>query len=450
MPFARPVEECHDERKGKKETQMHLNPGSGCRRWQRWMARFALAAATMAFTVPPAAGQVEQSKPGQTQSEPGKARGSYLKVSPGDTATEEGFDHFYNMEYEPAIKDFEAALEKHPNNPFAVNHLLEAVLFQELHREGKLDAQLYLSNEFVHMKKVEPDEKAIARVKELRERATALENKLLEKNPRDVKALYARSVTRGLYATEQALVGKQWFSALRSGLDAYDDSNRVLEIDPNYNDAKLIVGIYNYVVGSLPWPVKLAALLAAIHGSRPKGLRLMREAAEGGGEASVDARTTLALFLAREHKYKQALALTRWLYKSFPRNFIYGLSEAGLMKSAGQIPEAIQAYRRLIELAREGKFHDEKVGLAALNLGHLLRSQKDWRAAARTYDEVETMPETSPELVALARLDAGKMYDRAGERKMAVQRYREVVNGTSNPELVHQAEKWLKKPFTGS
>jgi hypothetical protein len=42
------------------------------------------------------------------------------------------------------------------------------------------------------------------------------------------------------------------------------------------------------------------------------------------------------------------------------------------------------------------------------------------------------------------------MYDRAGERKMAVQRYREVVNGTSNPELVHQAEKWLKKPFTGS
>lgn len=446
--------------RGKERMRLHLNPGDAGRRWSRWAARFLFAAVLLPFAAQPAAArQPEQSKsepaprpiqPEWQNLERDRSQRPFLKVSPGDAATEEGFDHFYNMEYEPAVRNFEASLEKHPNNPFAVNHLLEAVLFQELHREGKLDAQLYLSNQFVHMKKVEPDEKAIARVNELRERASSLERELLQKNPNDVKALYAQSVTRGLLAAEQALVGKEWFAALRSGLGAYDDSRRVLELDPNYNDAKLIVGIYNYVVGSLPWPVKLAALLVTIHGNKPKGLRLMREAADGGGEASVDARTTLALFLAREHKYPQALELTRWLYVHFPRNFIYGLSEAGLMKSAGKIPESIHAYRQLIERAKRGEFHHEKVGLAALNLGHLFRSQKDWLSAARAYDEVETLPDSSDELTALSRLNAGEMYDRAGERVRARKRYEEVIRGTSNQELVEEARKWLKQPYKGS
>lgn len=376
--------------------------------------------------------------------------GPHFRVQPRDPATVAGFDHFYNMEYKDAVKNFEVALAKYPNSPFAVNHLLEAVLFQELHREGKLDAQLYLSNEFVHMKKVKPNEQAIARVKKLRERAFTLEQALLEKNPNDVNALYAQSVTRGLVAAEEALVGKEWFAALRSGLSAYDDSKRVLQIDPNYNDAKLIVGIYNYVVGSLPWPVKLAALIVTIHGSKSKGLHLIREAADADGEASVDARTTLALFLAREHKYKQALALATWLYTNFPRSFVYGLSEAGLMKSAGQIPRAIEAYHRLIALVKEGKFRHEDVGLAPLNLGNLLRSKQRWLAAAHAYDEVAGMAKSRPDLLAVSQLDAGQMYDRAGDRKLAEQRYREVIGGKSNEELVEQARRWLKRPYDGS
>jgi tetratricopeptide (TPR) repeat protein len=418
------------------------------------LALAGLLTASLAAQEPPAQKQEKQEKENSAAQHAERALvtipGPHFRVQPRDLATEEAFDHFYNMEYADAIKEFEAALAKYPNSPFAVNHLLEAVLFQELHREGKLDAQLYLSNEFVHMKKVEPNEEAIARVKELRERAASLEHELLEKNPEDVNALYAQSVTRGLLAAEEALVGKQWFAALRSGLGAYDDSKRVLQIDPNYNDAKLIVGIYNYVVGSLPWPVKLAALVVTIHGSRSKGLQLIREAADADGEASVDARTTLALFLAREHKYKQALALATWLYTNFPRSFVYGLSEAGLMRSAGEVPEAIEAYRRLIALAKQGKFRHEDVGLAPLNLGNLLRSKHHWLAAAHAYDEVAGLAKSRPDLAALSRLDAGQMYDRAGQRKLAEQRYQEVIDGNSNEELVEQAKHWLKQPYDGS
>ncbi|HVB33625.1 MAG TPA: hypothetical protein VNJ52_04510 [Patescibacteria group bacterium] len=371
----------------------------------------------------------------------------FLKLTPGDAATREGFDHFYNLEYEPAISNFEKSLADHPGDPYAINHLLEAVLFQELHREGKLDAELYMSNEFVHVKKKEPTAQTIARIQNLINQALAIENRRLAENPKDVSALYARSVTRGLLAVDQALVDKAWFTALRSSLGAYDDSTQVLAIDPSCSDAKLIVGIYNYVVGSLPWPVKIAALLATIHGSKSKGLSLIREAVEGGGEASVDARTTLGLFLAREHRYPEALELTEWLYAAFPRNFLYALSAADLLKDTGKPAAAIQAYRRLIELGRQGQFANENAGLASIELGNLLRSERHWRAAAEAYDSARTLPHPNPYLLLRAQLAAGQMYDLAGERQLAVQQYQEVVEKTSDPDLAEQARRWLKHPY---
>ncbi len=404
-----------------------------------WGAMFVLAAAGMALSGLTAAGQAAQSEP----------KRFVMKVRPGDAATEQGFIRFYNMEYEAAIKDFEESLAKHPDDPYAVNHLLEGVLFQELHREGKLDAELYLSNQFVHMKRQEPDPRAIARVEKLTGRALELENAQLKKNPNDVDALYARSVTQGLRAVKEALISREWFTSLRSGFAAYDDSKSILEIKPDFSDAKLIVGIYNYVVGSLPWPMKMAALLVTIHGSRSKGLALIREAAESDGEASVDARTTLALFLAREHHYDQALELTDWLAGTFPHNFIFGLSRAGLLKDAGKIPESIASYRQLIEAGKKGQFGNQDPGPAAVSLGNLLRSKRDWRAAADAYDSAETLPHPDENLVASARLAAGEMYDMAGERELAVNRYQAVVKDSSDPELVDRAKELLARPYHG-
>src|SRR5712691_12344969 len=59
-----------------------------------------------------------------------------LKVHPDDAATSEGFERFYNNDYDAAIRDFEEAQKAHPDDPFATNHLLQAVLVRELDREG--------------------------------------------------------------------------------------------------------------------------------------------------------------------------------------------------------------------------------------------------------------------------------------------------------------------------
>ncbi len=380
---------------------------------------------------------------------PGPA-GITLKVKPYDPATIEGFQHFYNLEYDAAIQDFEQALQAHPNDPFAVNHLIEALLFRELHREGALDAQLYMGKEFLRVKKVEISPEVTARIHQLIQQASALAEAELKENPNNVDALYALGVTHGLKATYTALIEKAWFKALRNGLDAYKDHKRILQINPNYADAKLVVGIYNYIVGSLPWVVKMAAFLVAIHGSKSKGLELIREAADGGGEASVDAKTTLALFLAREKRYDEAMPLARELSQAFPRNFLYALAAADLTKDAGELPAAAQAYEKLLAESEQGMFQNEHVEFAAFNLGRTLEQEKNYLGAAEAYAQVASFPQAHPVEAQRANLAAGKMYDLAGKRALAVAKYQLVLAGDPDSPEARTARSLLRRPYGGS
>jgi len=376
--------------------------------------------------------------------------GIQLKAKPGDPATEKGFDYFYNMEYDAAVAEFEQALKPHPNDPFAVNHLLEGVLFRELHREGALDAQLYMGKEFLGEKETAISPQVKAQINNLIRQATALSQAKLKANPNDLDALYALGVTHGLQATYTALVEKAWFKALRNGLDAYKAHKRILQIDPNYNDAKMVVGVYNYVVGNLPWVVKFAAFLVAIHGSKEKGLELIHEAAEGGIEATVDAKTTEALFLAREKRYSEAIPLAKELSQTFPRNFLYGLAVADLERNANQLPAAAASYERLLAASKQGMFRGEHVEFAARNLGRTLREEKDYLGAAKAYERAASFPKIDPIFARRANLAAGQMYDLAGERSSAVQKYEQVLLGGEGSPEAKTARDLLKNRYRGS
>src|SRR5271165_3846219 len=73
-----------------------------------------------------------------------------------DAATRKGFDHFYNLEYDKAIREFESAEQAHPDDPVAVNHTLEAVIFKELYHIGALDTEAYAGDNFLTKKSVAP------------------------------------------------------------------------------------------------------------------------------------------------------------------------------------------------------------------------------------------------------------------------------------------------------
>ena len=68
---------------------------------------------------------------------------------PNDPLNLVAFDHFYNLDYERAVREFDQVLGRHPDDPFAVNHLLTAVLFRELYLIGALNTGEYANDTFI-------------------------------------------------------------------------------------------------------------------------------------------------------------------------------------------------------------------------------------------------------------------------------------------------------------
>lgn len=366
---------------------------------------------------------------------------------PRDPLNAAAFERFYNLDFDRAVVDYERVVEKYPDDPFAMNHLLTGVLFRELYRMGALNTREYENDSFLNAPHHNADPKAKEQIKQLVKRALRLEQKRLASNPKDADALYARGVTRAQFATYTALIEHAWFSALRNAVGARHDHEKVLELSPDYADAKLVVGAHNYVLGSLPWGVKVAASLVGLGGSREKGIRLLREAADGGGEAAVDAKVVLVVFLRREHRYDEALELDRGLVSQYPQSSLLALEEGNLLRAMDKPLEAAASYRRVWKSGREGHYPAQHYELVALTLGDLLRSQKDYEGAAAAYELVNQVPQPDPELKQKASLSAGEMYDLLRRRDLAIKKYQEVIALNSGNGPAESARKFMKDAY---
>ncbi len=366
---------------------------------------------------------------------------------PEDSLAKRGFEWFYNLDYERATRDFEADLKAHPNDPFAINHLLTARLFHTLYGIGVLDTGYYSNNSFLNQPHGKPDAKEQDEIKGLINRALQLEDERLDGDSKDVNTLYARGVTRGLRATYTALVERSWFAALRSALGARRDHQKVLDLNPGYTDAKMVVGIHNYVIGSLPWGVKVAVAMVGIGGSKKKGIEYLYDVAKCSScEDSTDAKIVLALFLRREGRFPEALELDRTLARSYPRNVLFALEEPNILRAMGKAQETEAGYRRIFQQGKDGRFNGH-YEVAAFILGEILRAQKNYPAAVDAYDLVDTVRDPDPEVRQRANLAAGEMYDLMKKRDLALKKYETVIAEDSGSPMADSARKHIKEAY---
>jgi len=382
--------------------------------------------------------------PGLSQSNPAIAAS---RGAPHDPPSDVAFDHFYNMDYDRATQEFEKILEKRPNDPFAVNHLLTVVLMHDLYNTGAMNTGDYANDSFIGRTPRPTDAKIKDRIKELVRRAENLEEQKLKANSKDVNALYCRGVTRAQFSVYTGLVERAWFSALRNAVGARHDHEHVLELDPDFLDAKMVVGTHNYVIGRLPWSVKMAAALAGLSGSPEKGLEYLRAVAKSEGENAVDAKVVLTLFLRREHQYNEALGYMNELSAKYPRNHLFLTEVANLQRAAGRLPEAEAVYRKVWQNGRDGKYGTLHYELATWGLGELLRSEKNLAGAAAAYELVNDAPNPDPDILQKANLAAGQMYDLLDKRELAMKRYQTVLAGNANTTPADQARRYIKEAY---
>jgi hypothetical protein len=364
----------------------------------------------------------------------------------------DAFAHFYTMDYDGAVARFEKIRSEHRGDPIATDYLLDAVLFRELNRLDLLDTTFYANDGFLTGKHtVTEDPAARDLVKTLTNDAVNESTAILKSKPNDVNALFARGWGRSLEATYLGMVERAFGAGLKQAMGARSDCDRVLQMDPNYVDAKLVSGVYQYVVGALPFAFKLIVGIVGIHGSKAEGMALLHDDGARGVITQVEARTAMMLFLRREGKYAQAAAIAHGLEDEYPHDYLFRLEEANLEKDGGEGMTAVHAYERLIDQAEQpGYYFSAHLELAWFGLGDSLRGQKKYADAVRAYREGADQPTTSPELKRRCLLAAGESYDLMGDRAKAREQYQEVLSTGSDTVQGEAARKYMRAPYTGS
>jgi tetratricopeptide (TPR) repeat protein len=380
------------------------------------------------------------------------ASGVHTNPLNNDPLVKEAREHFYLLDYAGAVERFSRFHEEHPGDPQPTALLLDALIFQELYRLDLLDTTFYANDGFLTGRHaVEEDPKARDRILGLADEAIHEADLRLSKNPNDVDALYARGWARALECTYVAMVERSYSAGFRLATKAKDDEVRVLELDPDYVDAKLVVGVYEYVVGALPWPFKFLIGFAGITGSKTRGLEMLTDDGNRGPTTNVEARTTIALFLRREGRYKEAIQVVLKLKSEYPRDYLFNLEEANLRKDAGQGMAAVEAYREILAAnEKPGYFYSPRLELTYFGLGDALRGQRHYAEAAQAYEQAAGTANVAPELKIRSLLDAGQCHDLNGERQLAVKDYQAAIETGPNTSRADTARKYLRRPYSGN
>jgi len=373
------------------------------------------------------------------------------QLSAQESLAASGFDHFYNLEYDQAIADFEKAIAQNPSSPDLHNHLAQTIVFREMYRDGALESELVSgTNSFLRRPKMNPAPETEKRFLDEIGKAMGLSEARLKRNPNDTGALYALGISYGLRSDYYWVVKKAWHDSLRDATAARRLHNRITELEPGNVDARLVQGLHDYIVGSLPWGWRMLGFLVGIHGDREKGIRTIQDVARNGQLDRVEAEIFLGALYRRENQPRQAIPLVGDLIGKFPRNFLLRLELSQMYSMAGDKTHALEAAEEVARLKTRHApgydrvpwekiyFQEGTIEFWYNDLDHALENMKKVAAAS---EEVDLNTGVS------AYLRIGQIYDMTHRRAEALEAYRKAIAYAPQAEAAQECRKYLSTPY---
>ena len=214
-----------------------------------------------------------------------------------------GAEALFNLDYEGARQAFKEIARLFPDDPTGPQLLANTLWLEALNKSRLLQAAVYSSQSFYSKTEDKPDPRVAQEFRDLTRQATQLAKAQLKLNPRDPRMLYMLGATETLKATFAATLERRFMAALREGSSGVDRHRQVLKLDPNFHDAELSIGMYDYVVGNLPLAVKLVASVTGARGSKKRGIQTLERVTKEGQWTRDDARVLLIGLYKREKRY---------------------------------------------------------------------------------------------------------------------------------------------------
>jgi tetratricopeptide (TPR) repeat protein len=372
-----------------------------------------------------------------------------------------GIEALYNLDYDKAEQDFKEIVKLYPSHPAGPQLLAARLWIKTLYESRRLQSSLYSSQSFYSSGDDKVDPKIIAEFRSLTREAKRLAEVRLKQNPKDIEALDWLAAIQGLKASFEEAVERRHFAALKDGDDAVDHHREVLKLDPNFIDAGLTVGLYEYVVGSLPLPIKVVAGITGFRGSKKRGLTMLERVANEGTWSRDDARTLLIVLYTREKRFSDALNHARDLSAKYPRNYLFRLEAADALVSQAEVERKNKNIEAAVKAEREAfatfddLLHDRSVrdtvsralDLVHFKYGEVLLTAGEGDRAAKEFLAATKVERAEPTLVTMAHLYAARAFDLAGRRADALSQYREVLTRPDIFAAHDEAKKGLREPY---
>ena len=364
----------------------------------------------------------------------------------------EGNAATYNLDYAGARAKFEEMRKRAPQHPAGDLYLATTIWLEHLYRSRRLQTSLYRdeSSFYAGAEKAKEDTEGDAVDEKIdrafRERIAQAKTKalaLVNRNKKDPDALYFLGTVYGVIAGYEASTARKFFAAMRNGSRSVDYHQQVVKLKPDYYDAYLSIGMYDYIVGSLPFPLKAIAAIGGIRGSKSRGIQELKQVVEKGVSAADDARVMLIAIYQNEKQPEESLALLQNLIARYSRSYLLKLETASTLVQLHRPAEAYKIFDDLLKSTDPILAFD----LIHYQYGEALTASNEHERAAEQFLLASRVTGAEPSLVTFSLLRAGQVYDLAGKRNEAQAQYKAVLARPNVYDTREQAERGLKHPY---
>jgi tetratricopeptide (TPR) repeat protein len=360
----------------------------------------------------------------------------------------EGVDALFNMNYEEARTTFQKMVDLDPQHPAGHIYMANTTWLGHLAQLRRLQTNIYnRGNSFFSKTEDTVDPKVDKAFRQEIEKGISLCEKQLKVRTNDIPSLYYLGVAKNIVAGYEATVKRSFLPALRNGSKGVGLHREIMKKDPSCIDAQLSVGMYNYVVGSLPLAVKMLVFLGGVRGSKTDGIAMLERVAREGNYAKDEGKVLLVMLYNREKRIADALKTLNQLVERYSENSLFRLERAVTLGQLRKFNESASGFELLLHDVQASSYIPD---LIHYQYGTMLSDADRWQNSYEQFVAAYNSKKAPPALATLAHLNAGKSMDRLGKRDQAVSEYQMVLKRKDVFDSHDLAKKYLKKPYSGS
>jgi tetratricopeptide (TPR) repeat protein len=339
---------------------------------------------------------------------------------------DKGFQEFYSGDFFSSAEYYRKAIEIDRGEPSNWTGLAESYLFQLLLAAGRLDSSLYDStNEFIGTKPPPPDAKVVQAMWDALRAARDLCEAMLKTNPQDARAHYSLAVSYAVEANFHLGVERKALDALSAGGKTRDHAKLAITQDPSLRDANLLLGAYEYSIGSVPGAFRWLLALGGHAGTKARGVELIQDALQNGVRAGPASLALLGVIYTRERQYAYSREMWQHLMRFYPRNYLYELEVARSYMNETNTEAALEVYGGVARKMESGAPGYGAVNAERLNfqIASLLDSKDRAGEALAYYEKVAAHHNPGGPLQARAYLRMGDIFRSLRQKERAREMY---------------------------